>query len=207
MAFPVLFFPGWGFDGRVAELLPCLRGRQWWAPLGFSRPAMLAEAQELLLAQAQDKVEVLGWSLGANLACDFVQQFPQQVASLTLVGMRQSWPVADITAIKQGLALDMEDFMTQFYRQCFLGQKEVGRSFRQQLQGDYLGQLDQTILRQGLDYLAGFRQREWPSALAVHVVHGARDVIAPWEERVKISGARTTDLPNDGHFPAGLAAL
>ena len=203
MAISVLFFPGWGFDGQAGALVPCLHERRWLSPPGFARPAMVEQAHALLAAKGEDVVHLLGWSMGANLACDFASLFPERVASLTLLAMRQQWPGGEIELIRQAIVNDKQSFLRDFYRKCFLGNRAAARVFTATLQQRYLAELDDALLMEGLDYLALSQPPSLPADIPVTLAHGRKDVIAPWPQRLRMSGARFHDLPHEGHFLTG----
>ncbi len=195
-----LFFPGWGFDQRIGEQLPCLRERNWQAVQGFGSPDMVADAHDLLAVQKEAAVHLVGWSMGANLACDFAALFPGQVLSLTLLAMRTSWPAPEIAAIRTAIDQDMPAHMGTFYRKCFLGNKGPWCYFVDKLQPVYMDTLSLPILHAGLSYLTDFTMPDLPADLPIYIVHGRKDVIAPWEQQPKLDQARYTNLDNQGHF-------
>jgi pimeloyl-ACP methyl ester carboxylesterase len=52
----------------------------------------------------------------------------------------------------------------------------------------------------GLDYLEQFTLPAiLPSGVEIHLIHGAKDIIAPVEERAVLPGIKETLLPNAGH--------
>src|SRR3989338_5272364 len=95
---PVLFLPGWGFSGQVLELAG--QSYPWTRPAAPLDPATaLPEILNFLAEHHLKTIQLVGWSLGAFLAYDFACAFPEKVTSLTLLGMRASWPVSEIEAI------------------------------------------------------------------------------------------------------------
>ncbi|HSR35909.1 MAG TPA: alpha/beta fold hydrolase [Desulfurivibrionaceae bacterium] len=193
---PVLFIPGWGFDGRVLELAPELR---WLAPLGVVAPATFADQLHRWLVQEKvDAVDLVGWSLGGYCALDFARRFPEQVASLTLHAVRQRWPLAETEGLVAELAAAPEAFLSSFYRKCFLGYKAAYQRFAAELESYYLARAEPAVLQEGLRYLANFAV---PARIACETLccHGRRDVIAPLAERLTLMGAHQVTLDHGGH--------
>jgi len=193
---PVLFIPGWGFDGRVLELAPEL---PWLAPLGLVAPSGFADQLHAwLLTQGIEAVDLVGWSLGGYCALDFAQRYPQQVASLTLHAVRQQWPAAEIGILEGELMAAPRAFLISFYRKCFLGYKAAQQRFTAELESYCLALADLALLREGLEYLAGFKVPERAPCEAV-CCHGRRDLIAPIAERLILAGAQHLTLEHGGH--------
>ncbi len=195
---PVLFLPGWGFSGQVLELAD--KRYSWASPAAQLDPATAFSAILAFLAEHHLKtIQLVGWSLGAFLAYDFACAFPQKVTSLTLLGMRASWPPAEIEAIRQGLATDPVSFMRDFYRKSLLGYKKESRRFVAEQQEPLMASLDMQALGRGLDYLAHWRLPAQVPPCPVFCWHGRRDIIAPVAEQAMIAGARTTIIEHGGH--------
>jgi len=195
---PVLFLPGWGFSGQVLELAE--QRYSWASPTAPLDPATaLAEILVFLSQHHFETIHLVGWSLGAFLAFDCACAFPEKVASLTLMGMRASWPSSEIEAIRQGLATDPQAFLRDFYRKSLLGYKKESRRFVAEQQEVLLESLDMQALGRGLDYLAQWRLPAHGPQCPVFCWHGRRDIIAPVAEQAVIPGARATIIEHGGH--------
>lgn len=195
---PILFLPGWAFSGEVLDLAE--RRYPWIRPASPLDPATaLSEILSFLAEHRLDSLHLVGWSLGAFLACDCACAFPQKVASLTLLGMRASWPSAEIGAIRQGLAADSQAFLRDFYRKSLLGYKKESRRFVAEQQEGLLESLDMQALGRGLDYLAQWRLPTQALQCPVSCWHGRRDIIAPVAEQAVIPGARLSIIDHGGH--------
>ncbi|MEW6594348.1 MAG: alpha/beta fold hydrolase [Thermodesulfobacteriota bacterium] len=193
---PVFFIPGWGFDGRVLALAPELR---WLAPLGFVSPVAFADQLHQWLGHEKiEAIDLVGWSLGGYCALEFARRYPEQVASLTLHGVRRRWPAAEIAALERELVAAPQAFLASFYRKCFLGYKAAYQRFAAELQPSYLRQADPAVLLEGLRYLAGFVP---PERIPCETIccHGRRDLIAPPLERATLAGAQQVTLDHGGH--------
>ena len=195
---PVLFLPGWGFSGQVLELAG--QRYPWTRPAVPLDPATArAEILAYMDAHHLETIQLVGWSLGAFLAYDFACAFPKKVASLTLLGMRASWPSSEISAIRQGLAADPVAFLRDFYRKSLLGYKKEARRFVAEQQEALMASLNVQVLGRGLDYLAQWRLPAQVPQCPVFCWHGRRDIIAPVAEQVVIPGFRTTIIEHGGH--------
>ena len=153
--FPLVFLPGWGFDGRVLELRA--NPPRCSTPADLIDPLTLAEELAAWLdRQGIARCGLAGWSLGGLCALDFASRFPERVAALYLLGVRVAWPAAELTAIRLELARQPEDFLRSFYRKCFLGYRSAYRRFQQELEEQYLARAltDPGVLQRGLDFLA-----------------------------------------------------
>ncbi len=195
---PTLFLPGWGFSGQVLELA---EKRYLWA-----RPAIpldpviaLSEIMAFLAAHHLGSIHLVGWSMGASLALDFTAAFPGQVATLTLLGLRSSWPPSEISAIRQAITADSATFLRDFYRKSLLGYKKEARQFVAEQQETLLKSLEMEALLRGLDYLSQWHLPAQMPQCPVFCWHGRRDIIAPVMERAIIPGACATIIEHGGH--------
>lgn len=196
---PVLFLPGWGFSGRVLDLA---EGCRFWA-----RPALPLDPEsavaEILAFLAKHHLEggvrLVGWSMGAFLAYDCAAAFPEKVAELTLLGMRGSWPPAEIGAIRLGLTADPHAFLRDFYRKSLLGYKKEALRFAAEQQEELIESLDPEALGRGLDYLSRWHPPRRGVQCPVSCWHGRRDIIAPVAEMAMIPGAASRIIEHGGH--------
>ncbi len=146
-------------------------------------------------------ISIVGWSMGAQLGLDFTRSHPELVERLTLVSMRRRWPPEEIGAIRMGLQEGPGDFMRGFYRKCFLGYKQEYRQFVARLEDDYLQRLDLGILAAGLDYLAQFRFSSPVTVdVPISVLHGRKDVVAPFAEMVRLPAMECHVVSHGGHM-------
>ena len=197
---PVVFLPGWGFDGRITELLD-RQARSWIYPATMLDPTTLTnDLFAFLNEKAIDRIELKGWSMGGYLALDFARTYPDRVATLELIGTRCQWPAAEIDAIIDELQADPAAFLHTFYRKCFLGQKSVYRAFVKYLQNDYLRHPDLELLLKGLAYLRTAQANPAPG-VTTRIVHGRNDIIAPLAQRADIPEAEVAIVEQGGHLP------
>jgi malonyl-CoA O-methyltransferase len=197
---PVVFLPGWGFDGRITELLDG-QARSWISPATMVDPTSLtSDLFAFLNEKAIDRIDLKGWSMGGYLALDFARTYPDRVATLDLIGTRSHWPAAEIDAIINELQADPAAFLHTFYRKCFLGRKSAYRNFTKNLQNDYLRHPDLELLLKGLAYLRTAQVHPAPGVTS-RIVHGRNDIIAPLAQRADIPAAEVVIVEQGGHLP------
>jgi malonyl-ACP O-methyltransferase BioC len=194
---PVIFLPGWGFSGRIIELVrPSL---PWIYPEGPIDPDSFREDLLALLEWlGLGRVRLVGWSMGAHLALDFAREHPGQVEELYLLAMRHERLAAEIEAIRRELTQDPQGFLATFYRKCFLGERRHYQYFQAELEEEWLREPPLAILHRGLDYLA--RVRTLPAPVKTRLVHGRRDVIVRLAEQAVLPAAASEVLDHAGHL-------
>lgn len=199
---PLLFLPGWGFDARLVALYRLFPGRCLILPDSFIDPVCFAaDLAAFLRSRRIAEIAVLGWSMGAQLGLDLCLSHARLVRRLDLVAMRSRWPQQEIVATRTAIAADLPACMRDFYRRCFLGCKRPYHDFVSKLQDDYLRRLDREILMAGLDYLQDFTMpARLPGEVAVRIIHGRRDMVAPLEEMPRLPGAASEVFTNAGHM-------
>ncbi|MBU4262091.1 MAG: alpha/beta hydrolase [Proteobacteria bacterium] len=198
----MLFLPGWGFDARLVDLYRLFRDNCLILPNSFVDPACFsAELSAFLQSRHITKIVIVGWSMGAQLGLDFSLTHGHLVGRLDLVAMRSCWPQQEIAAVRRAIAADLPGYLRDFYRKCFLGYKKPYHDFVRELQEDYLQKLPREILMTGLDYLQNFTlPAHIPDGLAVHMIHGRKDLVAPVEEMPQFLGATHEVFPRAGHM-------
>lgn len=153
---------------------------------------------------------VVGWSLGGFLAAEFAREYPDRVRRVVLVGIRRAYPAADISAVRESLLRDREACLSTFYAQCFFPARPTAyRRFRAGLQAAYLREMDGGALHEGLSYLEGARlSGETLPACPVAIVHGGKDVVAPFAEAERLAreGGNATFHPLPGAAHAAFLA-
>lgn len=197
---PVIFLPGWGFDGRICTLIqPAV---DWIYPETMLDPKTLVpDILAYMESTGIGRVELVGWSMGGMLALDFARKHPECVSKLTLVSMRARWPAHEISRLRQELAADPTGFLKGFYRKCFIGNREKS-IFAATLQPEYLAAAEtaQDLLQRGLDYL-GRELINPATTIETRLIHGRKDVVAPLAEMVRLPEAEFEILQHCGHIP------
>ncbi len=195
---PLVFLPGWGFDGRILE--SAARVPHCFAPAGFIDPVDLIEDLAAFLDGAGlEKIRLAGWSMGAHLALAFAGAHPHRVDSLFLFSMRKAWPTEEIAAIRRDLDADPASFMRSFYRKCFMGDRAGYARFAEDLQERYLREMDLPLLHRGLEYLEHSQPVTGGGVKDLHLFHGRRDIIAPVAEMADLPGAAVEIFEKEGH--------
>ncbi len=204
----MVLLPGWATDGRIFEgVLPGVSAVTTGPlrPEGFSR-----RLAAFLDRTARGPVTVVGWSLGGFLAAEFAREYPDRVRRVVLVGIRREYPEGDVGAVLRSFSADPGSCLSGFYAQCFFpSQMPAYRRFRAGLQAAYLREMDGGALREGLSYLASARlSGETLPACPVTIVHGEKDVIAPFAEAEGVAreGANATFHPLPGAAHAAFLA-
>jgi malonyl-CoA O-methyltransferase len=197
-----VFLPGWAFDGRILELIKPLP--TWIYPGKILDPQTID--QELLQLAAEKnvkKIRLIGWSMGAMLGVIFAARYPNLIDSLLLVSLRSQWPDSEIEALRTEFRLDPAAFLKDFYRKCFLGDKQAYRNFSKGLEHLYLAEIDKNFeqLLQTLDFLASFKVPGRLPELPIRLIHGRQDRVAPLTDMPTISGAEVEIIENGGHAP------
>jgi malonyl-CoA O-methyltransferase len=198
---PTLFLPGWGFDGRITRLLK--PAPNWIYPETPLDPETIEEdLLHLFTSKKIRKIRLVGWSMGAMQGLEFAARHKDLIESLVLVSLRAQWPEPEIKEIRAGFSRDPEAFLKNFYRKCFLGDKQAYRIFCATLEPLYLAALktnSERLLR-GLDFLAGFTIPSPVTGISTRLVHGRQDIIVPVKEMAEIPGAAVEIIDNAGHF-------
>jgi malonyl-CoA O-methyltransferase len=198
--FITVFLPGWAFDGRILELIKPVP--KWIYPGKIIAPQTID--QELLQLAAEKNIKkfrLIGWSMGAMLGLNFAAQHPSLVDSLILVSLRSHWPEPEVETIRSEFHLDPPAFLKDFYRKCFLGDKQTYRNFSKELEHLYLSEIDKNFkqLLQGLDFLASFKMPGQLPAIPIRLIHGKHDIVAPLIDMPTIPGAEVEIIKNGGH--------
>lgn len=201
----LVLIPGWGFDARIFE------------PLDLDFNYLLAETNDLerfsadlmsaLIENRIKKISLFGWSMGGFLAIHFLEEYGRDfVQEIFLVSMRKSYPKKEIDSQIALLVKDRELYLNRFYRNCFMGQKQIFSWFKESLFSSYIEMFDLEFLLNGLDYL--MQQKLKTATLKenpVRIIHGAKDRIAPYSEIVElakdISFPGIVTFKKSGHLP------
>jgi malonyl-CoA O-methyltransferase len=197
---PTLFLPGWGFDGRILQLLK--PSPAWMYPDTPLDPETIE--QDLLYLFAANnikKVRLVGWSMGAMLGLEFAARHRDMIESLVLVSLRKHWPGHEIKEIRTEFFQTPETFLKGFYRKCFLGDKKAYRNFCTTLEPLYLTDMkkDSERLLRGLHYLDTYTIPNHLSNIPTKLVHGKQDIISPVTEMPRLPGADFEVISNAGH--------
>lgn len=202
----LVLISGWAFDHRIFE--PLDLPFNYFHYCGQCSDDFEIDLTELLKIKSIEKVSILGWSKGAFIAADFAAKNPQKIDSLILVGARKKYDKEHIEVIKNYIKKNQTAFLLKFYRDCF-GREERQNYiwFKQTLQKEYLSEMSQQHLLQGLDQLAAmhFDFDALRSVENIKIIHGLNDAVAPASDAADLAN----NLPNSqlitfessGHMP------
>jgi malonyl-CoA O-methyltransferase len=197
---PTLFLPGWGFDGKILQLLK--PAPHWIYPENLLDPASIEEDMlHLLNSNNIKKVRLVGWSMGAMLGLKFAAKHPDLVDSLLLASLRSHWPEQEISDIRKEYSQDPKAFLKGFYRKCFLGDKQAYRNFSANLEPLYLAAIKENcgILERGLNFLGTYTIPIPFRSVRTRILHGRQDIIAPVKEMPILPGSDVEVIDNAGH--------
>ena len=201
----LVLIPGWGFDARIFE--PLDLDFNYLLPEINDLERFSADLMSALVEKHIKKISLFGWSIGGFLAVNFLEEYGREfVHEIFLVSMRKSYPKKEIDSQIGLLIKDRRLYLNQFYRNCFMGQKNDLAWFKEHLFSSYIEMFDLEFLLKGLDYL--MQQKLKTSALKespVRIIHGAKDRIAPCSEIVEmaenISFPGIVIFEKSGHLP------
>lgn len=199
---PTVFLPGWGFEGSILRLIHPTPS--WVYPEKILDPETFESALLQFLAENSIKtVRIIGWSMGGMLGLDFAVKYPEKVDSLILVSIRSEWPQSEIIELKNDFGDNPEAFLKNFYRKCFLGDKDSYREFCSELQSQYIeaAEMNPALLQRGLDFLQEFTIPGQDPAIPIRIIHGRQDIIAPVREMLELKGSDVELIENCGHIP------
>jgi len=193
-----VFLPGWGFDGRILRLLK--PAPAWICPADTIDPqTFVADLLHFLDANSLKPVRIIGWSLGAMLGLDFAASHPEKVKSLVLISLRPHWPGPEIKELQLQFAENRAAFLKNFYRKCFLGDKESYRNFCSSLEPLYLNAMNTERLQRGLHFLSKYTIPNPVPEIPVRLIHGKQDIITPVKEMAVLQGSTVEIIEHGGH--------
>jgi len=214
---PMVMLHGWGFDSRT--MAPLARALQPWADVwlvdlpGFGRSAApLRWSCEQLLQQLADalpkRCQLLGWSLGGNLATLFSQRYPERVSRLITLGsnacfvVKPGWPTAMAAEVNRQFNADFgarpAATAKRFVALVATGSPQPQERLKQLRQLHSDGELDRQRLlswRAALDYLAVNDNRAPLQQLHCPVLH----VLAEQDALVPVNTASALTALNANH--------
>lgn len=197
--------PGWAADYRLFSWLD-LKYNYLFAmrlsPFEFSK-----HLADYLHKISEDKISLLGYSLGGFLAADFAKNYSEMVGELILLSIRKGYDGKVIKEIKEKLIKNQRGYLYRFYLDCFSKDDAQGLGwFKQHLLKDYLKEMRLEDLMAGLDYLeiARINPQSLRPINKISIFHGEDDRIAPLEEarsiKSELARAKFIALPKLGHL-------
>ncbi|EIJ81761.1 biotin biosynthesis protein BioH [Bacillus methanolicus PB1] len=215
----IVFIPGWGMRGTI------------WSPLAeklktsFSVYYVEWDGVETMADYKQKAVQLveenglssfiaIGWSLGALIALELANSFPEKIDRLVLIsgtsrfikgdGYDAGWERRVVERMKRQLVRNRKQTLSSFFASLFCEEEqEKALDFEH-----YFHNSDDQVLLVGLDYLmtadVRFDLRNIASPLLL--VHGEKDAICPPAASRYIAeqtreNAILKFLPKTGHVP------
>ena len=188
----LVLLPGWATDNRIFGDI--FHGAAAVQVSGTLRVEGFADRLSAFLdGIAADPVTIFGWSLGGFMAAEFAVKYPSRVRRLVLAGVRQRYSPSDVESVRSAFLRDRRACLSNFYAQCFFPSRmKEYRRFRQELQEEYIREMDGDALLSGLDYLG---RTVFPAdsltSCPVKIIHGEKDAVAPATEAKEL--ARSID--------------
>ena len=183
-----VLLPGWATDSRIlGDLFPGVAAVR---VSGALRVDGFADRLATFLDDvAADPVTLFGWSLGGFLAAEFAVKYPSRVRRLVLAGVRRRYPALDVESVRSAFLRDRRACLSGFYAQCFFPSRmKEHRRFREELQEEYIREMDADALLSGLDYLG---RTAFPAdpifSIPVKIIHGEKDAVAPVAEAKELA--------------------
>lgn len=201
----MLLIPGWATDCGIFDPLDIRFN--YLLPLDPSPAGFGEDLIKAIRGNNLKKISVLGWSMGAFMACDLLPEYGDCINEIFLVSARKRYAKIQNENIKILLMRSRKAFLRKFYHDCFSEEENDALSwFKENLLKDYLEEMELKQLLEGLDYLSG--RRIDASALEgarVTFVHGREDKIAPIKEVMELKAeaprARYIFIEGAGHMP------
>ncbi len=196
----LVLLPGWGFLGGIFSRL--------FLPYDYILPArhLSCDISDDLAAffdeEGLGRTAVLGWSLGASLAVDFAERYPEKISSLILISLRSSFPAIELERKRVLIEADPKGALHSFYRGCFAGQKEDYKWFVECHEKRFIETITKEELLGGLAYLSSRTvSLDRIPCTDILIVYGMRDLIAPARLAPRRAHARYLVMPGTGHLP------
>ena len=197
----LVLIPGWGFCSDIFSSLNL--SYNYVLPKGPVYRDISIELYDFLLEKDIAKVSILGWSLGAYVALDFLAGYPDMIEAVYIISLRRAFDHKEILLQLKALEADRVVALMQFYRRCFLGQGADYQWFSSALEESGIRQWEMPGLRKGLTYLKG-KTADFSKCVdtQLHIFHGEKDVIAPLDKIPELPPGVAIDIiPGTGHLP------
>jgi pimeloyl-ACP methyl ester carboxylesterase len=193
--------PGWGFCADIFSRLAL--PYDYVLPVGPVCGDISEGLFSFMARKAVENISILGWSMGAFIALDFVRRHPRATTAVFLVSLRTRFDNAEILGELAAVREDRLAALRRFYRRCFLGQRSDYQWFSSCLEESTMRRWDLDRLQKGLRYLEGTSaDLSGLAGSATWLVHGERDTIAPLCLAPRPpSGISIEVLKGTGHLP------
>jgi pimeloyl-ACP methyl ester carboxylesterase len=193
--------PGWGFCADIFSRLAL--PYDYVLPMGPVCGDISEGLSSFMSRRAVERISILGWSMGAFVALDFVRRHPRATTALFLVSLRERFDSEEILGELASVREDRLAALGRFYRRCFLGQRSDYQWFSSCLEEPTMRQWDLDRLETGLRYLEGkSADLSGLTGREAWIVYGERDSIATLSLAPRPpSGICIEVLKGTGHLP------
>ena len=195
-----IWIPGWATDNRIFDYMgrggEGVRVDSVW-PVSFCQDLLL-----FLQYEGLSQVQLTGFSLGGFLALDFVEAHRHLVSAVHVIGLRASYPSAELSMVRRAFKAKGRTYLSEFYR-LGMAQTESEPSWAAAY-SEKFAQMPELLL-EGLAYL-GQAQVSHDRLLKMGpltLTHGRLDRIAPWSDWMDWHpgiGQSVELVPEGGHF-------
>lgn len=202
----IFLLPGWATDSRVFSINNNIKRENF-----FLIDYTLRNFEEQIIQnikESDEKIIIIGWSMGAFLGYDFSLAHPELVSKLVLVSSRKQYKKDELKLIKEYIKKGKEGFLYKFYLSFFTkNEQEQLRLFRDKLLKEYIKKFDEKTLLEGLDYLfnAKLEIEKLEKTNEVIFIHGEDDKVAPLDEvkemHNKLCNSKLFVIKESGHAP------
>ncbi len=149
-----------------------------------------------------EKINLLGWSLGATAAALFAIKRPDLTGSICLVSVMKHFSMENMKSVMEDIDKDRKKTLRNFHRLCFTGQKQDFSWFCHDLQENAIRSWNKTALEAGLRFLV---DNPFDTSVFHHrnvvCFHGSRDIVAPLEQTPCSSSSTLNIIRGAGHLP------
>lgn len=215
---PLFFIHGWATNGQIwQDLFQSPYTHYYNAPQYPDFTHISHTFLNLYRHMKQQRITLVGWSLGGMLSLQLAHRFPEHIGKVILISStacftsRENYPAGLSPAIVKQLAKrlrqDYRQTQVDFYKLMFSArEKEAEQSFLTAL-APLMCEVPMAALTAGLDYLLATDLRELLPHITVpcHIIHGSADEICPLAAGEYLSEhlpqAVLHILPNAGHIP------
>ncbi|MFN3813470.1 MAG: alpha/beta fold hydrolase [Aquificaceae bacterium] len=187
---------GWGFSSKVFKLFYGIKidlPAHGTSTLVYRSFEKLAQDVAIRIPKGSD---LIGWSMGANLALLIALNFPKRVNRLVLIGATPnfgaSWPQSNVKAFLLRLRKEKESFLNDFRRKAY------GEPFEDSLNLDLATKMLEDYIKLDLSSKIPFIKHN------TVLLHGIHDPIVPLSSGIRLYNLlkRSKFIPfKGGHFP------
>jgi esterase/lipase len=168
----------------------------------YNPVSFLEDMARFLHQNTLKEINLVGFSMGAQLCIDIANNLDITTPYITLIGLPVAFNKNDITAMKKRIKKNKLACLHHFYRNCFHHQEDF-RVFYEEKGSNYIEELNEEALLKGLLYLEKRKvtQADFLKKKTVTFIHGKEDKIAPLSEVIR--GINPPDIhiqKEQGHY-------